>query len=101
MVKQVGLGCLAFITALVMISIVLVWAGAMEIPLLGIRREAVTQSQQYVTSHNQQILGLITDYESTQDPARRKAIVNQICLLASEIPGNVTISAQPFVSTHC
>jgi len=97
-----GCATAAGVAAVIVLSFaVLLWAGALQWLGVGIQREVTVQSQQYITAHNQQILAWIADYMATNDPARKQAIVNQVCLAASEIPGHVTPTAQPFVAAHC
>lgn len=98
-------GCAAIIVIVVAVLAVslgaLLWGGVIKTQETQIERNVVVQSQQYITAHNQEILGLISDYTGAKDPARQAAIVNQVCLLAGEISGHVISTAQVFVAVHC
>lgn len=102
--RFVGWGCATLVVIAVVVALsfgALVWSGALRVGDTAIQREVNVQSQQYITAHNDQILGLIADYTNTTDSARQTAIVNQVCSLAGEINGHVISTATTFVAVHC
>lgn len=99
--KNIAAGCGILILVVVLSIGGLVLGGVLKVGNTILDREITVQSQQYITTHNQQILDQIIDYNNTTDPGRRQAIVNKTCLLANEIPGHVGEGSRSFVSLHC